>query len=33
MTKGRTDYGGVLAKLNQEFPGLNVEIDDSRNLS
>ncbi len=33
VDKGRTDYGTVLERLRQQFPGLDVSIDDSMNLS
>ncbi|KZS59140.1 hypothetical protein A4G26_12330 [Mycobacterium kansasii] len=33
VDKGRTVYGDLEARLKDQFPGLNVEIDDSKNLS
>ena len=33
VDKGRTDYTGVLDTLRDKYPGLNIEIDDSINLS
>lgn len=33
VDKGRTDYEGALETLKRDYQGLQVEIDDSRNLS
>ncbi|WP_096284195.1 putative toxin [Mycobacterium ahvazicum] len=33
VDKGRTDYQGALETLQRDYQGLQVEIDDSRNLS
>jgi Restriction endonuclease fold toxin 7 len=33
VDKGRTDYSGFLDNIHSAFPGLEVQIDDSKNLS